>query len=173
MPHEAWHVMQQKQGRVRPTTMMKAKVPINDDAGLEKEADVMGARALQMKPFSLSDYSSGKSVQRAEIVESTTFNPMHQQLEDEDAVKAPEKSGEDTTATVGPFTYEGWKVSMDLLGQKISLDKKGAGLELPKGDFKKDLPALDVNLDIPLYPNVYATAGLTITPKLNIILAAE
>jgi hypothetical protein len=98
---------------------------------------------------------------------------MHQQLEDEDAVKAPEKSGEDTTATVGPFTYEGWKVSMDLLGQKISLDKKGAGLELPKGDFKKDLPALDVNLDIPLYPNVYATAGLTITPKLNIILAAE
>jgi hypothetical protein len=49
LPHEAWHVVQQKQGRVRPTTMMKAKVPINDDAGLEKEADVMGARALQGK----------------------------------------------------------------------------------------------------------------------------
>ena len=49
LPHEAWHVVQQKQGRVRPTTMMKAKVPINDDQGLEKEADVMGARALQGK----------------------------------------------------------------------------------------------------------------------------
>lgn len=49
LPHEAWHVVQQKQGRVQPTTMMKAKVPINDDAGLEKEADVMGARALQGK----------------------------------------------------------------------------------------------------------------------------
>ena len=36
LPHEAWHVVQQKQGRVQPTTMMKAKVPINDDAGLEK-----------------------------------------------------------------------------------------------------------------------------------------
>ena len=69
LPHEAWHVVQQKQGRVRPTTMMKAKVPINDDAGLEKEADVMGARALQMKPFSLSDYKTEKSVQRKEIIQ--------------------------------------------------------------------------------------------------------
>ena len=69
LPHEAWHVVQQKQGRVRPTTMMKAKVPINDDQGLEKEADVMGARALQMKPFSLSDYKTGKSVQRKEIIQ--------------------------------------------------------------------------------------------------------
>jgi hypothetical protein len=33
LPHEAWHVVQQKQGRVQPTTMMKAKVPINDDQG--------------------------------------------------------------------------------------------------------------------------------------------
>jgi hypothetical protein len=56
---------------------------------------------------------------------------------------------------------------MDLLGQKISLDKKGAGLELPKGEFEKNLPALDVNLDIPLYPLVYAKAGLTITPTLK------
>ena len=69
LPHEAWHVVQQKQGRVKPTTMMKAKVPINDDAGLEKEADVMGARALQMKPFSLSDFKTGKSVQRKGVVQ--------------------------------------------------------------------------------------------------------
>jgi len=69
LPHEAWHVVQQKQGRVRPTTMMKAKVPINDDQGLEKEADVMGARALQMKPFSLSDFKTEKSVQRKEIIQ--------------------------------------------------------------------------------------------------------
>jgi hypothetical protein len=69
LPHEAWHVVQQKQGRVQPTTMMKAKVPINDDQGLEKEADVMGARALQMKPFSLSDHKTGKSVQRKGVVQ--------------------------------------------------------------------------------------------------------
>lgn len=46
LPHEAWHVVQQKQGRVKPTMQMKAGVPVNDDAGLENEADVMGARAL-------------------------------------------------------------------------------------------------------------------------------
>jgi len=49
VPHEAWHVVQQKQGRVQATKQMKGKVPVNDDAGLEKEADVMGAKALQMK----------------------------------------------------------------------------------------------------------------------------
>jgi hypothetical protein len=46
VPHEAWHVVQQKQGRVQATTQMKGKVPVNDDAGLEMEADVMGAKAV-------------------------------------------------------------------------------------------------------------------------------
>lgn len=45
LPHEAWHVVQQMQGRVRPTMQMKAGVGVNDDVGLEGEADVMGARA--------------------------------------------------------------------------------------------------------------------------------
>jgi Domain of unknown function (DUF4157) len=48
LPHETWHVVQQKQGRVRPTLQMKGEVDINDDAGLEAEADLMGARTLQM-----------------------------------------------------------------------------------------------------------------------------
>lgn len=51
LPHEAWHVVQQKQGRVQATkTVNGAK--INDNAGLEKEADVMGAKALQRKVIS-------------------------------------------------------------------------------------------------------------------------
>ncbi|MBI3134469.1 MAG: DUF4157 domain-containing protein [Bacteroidetes bacterium] len=49
LPHEAWHVVQQKQGRVKPTLQMKGKVNFNDDAGLEKEADVMGDKAMQLK----------------------------------------------------------------------------------------------------------------------------
>ncbi|MCE7996387.1 MAG: DUF4157 domain-containing protein [Roseivirga sp.] len=54
LPHEAWHVVQQKQGRVKPTIQLKDKVNINDDTGLENEADVMGAKALQLaaKPSS-------------------------------------------------------------------------------------------------------------------------
>ena len=49
LPHEAWHVVQQKQGRVKPVFQMKGKVNINDDQGLEKEADVMGHKAIQVK----------------------------------------------------------------------------------------------------------------------------
>lgn len=44
LPHEAWHVVQQMQGRVQPTIQEKG-VGINDDVALESEADVMGARA--------------------------------------------------------------------------------------------------------------------------------
>jgi hypothetical protein len=46
LPHEAWHVVQQAQGRVEPTTQMKSGMPVNDDKALEREADVMGERAL-------------------------------------------------------------------------------------------------------------------------------
>lgn len=41
LPHEAWHVVQQKQGRVQPTMQLQ-RVNVNDNEGLEKEADVMG-----------------------------------------------------------------------------------------------------------------------------------
>jgi len=47
LPHEAWHVAQQQQGRVKPT-MDVGGTPVNDDPALEKEADVMGAKATQM-----------------------------------------------------------------------------------------------------------------------------
>lgn len=47
LPHEAWHVVQQKQGRVKPTTQANG-VSINDDQTLEKEANVMGAKTLQI-----------------------------------------------------------------------------------------------------------------------------
>jgi hypothetical protein len=46
LPHEVWHVVQQKQGRVKPTMQLKDKVNINDDVGLEREADVMGGKAI-------------------------------------------------------------------------------------------------------------------------------
>jgi Domain of unknown function (DUF4157) len=45
LAHEAWHVVQQKQDRVKPTLQLKG-VAINDDSALEREADVMGAKAL-------------------------------------------------------------------------------------------------------------------------------
>src|SRR5690606_24960197 len=38
LPHEAWHVVQQKLGRVQPTVQMKAGVPVNNDPALERKA---------------------------------------------------------------------------------------------------------------------------------------
>lgn len=49
LPHEAWHIVQQKQGRVKPTMQMKGKVNVNDDKTLENEADIMGGKALTSK----------------------------------------------------------------------------------------------------------------------------
>jgi len=45
LPHEAWHVVQQAQGRVRATQQLKAGIPLNDDPSLEREADEMGKKA--------------------------------------------------------------------------------------------------------------------------------
>ncbi len=44
LAHEAWHVVQQKQGRVQPTMSLNGQ-NVNDSPSLEKEADVMGAKA--------------------------------------------------------------------------------------------------------------------------------
>jgi len=49
LPHEAWHVVQQAQGRVRATTETESGVKVNDEVALEREADTMGERALQAK----------------------------------------------------------------------------------------------------------------------------
>jgi hypothetical protein len=49
LPHEAWHVVQQAQGRVSPTMQMQEGVLVNDDTVLEREADVMGARAISVR----------------------------------------------------------------------------------------------------------------------------
>lgn len=61
LPHEAWHIVQQAQGRVKPTTQMKAGVAVNDDPSLEHEADMMGAKAAgiaQKKSISAKNETS-------------------------------------------------------------------------------------------------------------------
>lgn len=47
LAHEAWHVVQQAQGRVKPTIDVGG-TPVNNDPSLESEADRMGAQASQM-----------------------------------------------------------------------------------------------------------------------------
>ena len=59
LPHEAWHVAQQMAGRVSPTTNING-MPVNDDAALEHEADVMGEKAVQCKNDSISNPTLAK-----------------------------------------------------------------------------------------------------------------
>jgi|GEM_PF-3919914 len=66
LPHEAWHVAQQKQGRVSATTQLKG-VAVNDDSGLEREADVMGQQALRQPTAEMLPAQS--TVQRRPVVQ--------------------------------------------------------------------------------------------------------
>ncbi len=56
LPHEAWHVVQQAQGRVRPTLQLQQGVPVNDEHHLEQEADRMGERAVAAGKVSASSF---------------------------------------------------------------------------------------------------------------------
>jgi hypothetical protein len=73
LPHEAWHVVQQKEGRVRATTQLRAGIEGNDETGLELEAEAMGARALRLgqaafgvaaSPRPAASFAAGAPVQR-------------------------------------------------------------------------------------------------------------
>ncbi|GGE41155.1 eCIS core domain-containing protein [Psychroflexus planctonicus] len=71
LPHEAWHVIQQRQGRVQPTTEVQG-MPINDNNSLEQEADIMGAKAAQLGgqeaiPLANLSLNQGGNVQRKVI----------------------------------------------------------------------------------------------------------
>lgn len=76
LPHEAWHVVQQKQGRVKATEALAAGTAINSDTSLEREADKMGMAALKSggpsreapyKPAPLSRSVQPQVVQRTQV----------------------------------------------------------------------------------------------------------
>ncbi|WP_294962456.1 DUF4157 domain-containing protein [uncultured Flavobacterium sp.] len=86
LPHEAWHVVQQKQGRVQPTLQMKGNVNVNDDTGLENEADVMGQNALNLSANNTSANqlkSTTSSSQNAAVQRYLKIGPV---IVEEDAV---------------------------------------------------------------------------------------
>ena len=75
LPHEAWHVVQQMEGRVKPRIQMKG-VQINDDVGLEKEADVMGGKAFIHSHNTSSAHESHSQCSNKNI--SSTVSPIIQ-----------------------------------------------------------------------------------------------
>ncbi len=65
LAHEAWHVVQQKQGRVQ-TTIKAHGMSINDDMALEHEANVMGLKALHTRPN--TQMMTGAAIRRREQI---------------------------------------------------------------------------------------------------------
>ena len=68
LPHEAWHVVQQKQGRVKPTIESQG-MAINDERQLETEADVKGAQALRMGRDTVATKSRRGEASQSKIVQ--------------------------------------------------------------------------------------------------------
>lgn len=78
LPHQVPHIVTQAQGWVPPTKQMKNGVLVNDDAGLEHEADVMGAKALDAgasnDSWSVDAGNWPASAQRAASVNADTVS---------------------------------------------------------------------------------------------------
>lgn len=93
LPHEAWHVVQQKQGRVAPTFQYKG-IDINTDSTLETEADLMGAKAASLSSVAARLPSAGESLQSGQALGQTMqrkpvrqfgcFDPTPDDFADED-----------------------------------------------------------------------------------------
>ena len=87
LAHEAWHVVQQKQGRVEPTLQMKG-VAINDDVGLEREASVMGKRAVSGQSMGAMPSNNAHLTPESEPHHITqSFEPPMQLFYDPDELK--------------------------------------------------------------------------------------
>ncbi|MDB4533912.1 DUF4157 domain-containing protein [Vicingaceae bacterium] len=68
LPHELGHVVQQKEGRVNATKQMKGKVAINDDQGLEQEADVLGNKAMNAPAENIAQPKSKNNTSNLEPI---------------------------------------------------------------------------------------------------------
>lgn len=80
LPHEAWHVVQQKQGRVQPTVQLQG-VNVNDNEGLEREADSMGG-ILAKRRFN-------KIFNKDKSTDSLKNTDIYQRIQDADGTPIP------------------------------------------------------------------------------------
>lgn len=175
LPHEAWHVVQQAQGRVRPTMQMKGGVPVNDDAGLEREADVMGEKALgshadvgspltstpssgtrQLK--ALDDLKGGALTGTGTLkasTDATAYNIYEKTLPQVNSKEAALNKAGEANAVIGGYTHTnnnqpGTLVSKNKSGSRYVFDTAHT---FAKGEFTKtDRVKLDNTFDASVFP---------------------
>lgn len=90
LPHEAWHIVQQKQGRAVPTGRLNG-VDINDNPALEHEADVMGAKAVQLRFAECNDVLQLRKTQESAAQLEPKPYSLNSKIYNSDKIKAHEK----------------------------------------------------------------------------------
>lgn len=162
LPHEAWHVVQQKQGRVQPTTQLKADVSVNDDIGLEREADQMGSRAARIGfngRQSTLQYKAvqSKTVQR--VVLTKIVGEWHKEEDGEDDEAETEEGQywiydvEIGGRTPSPFSgtmgahSTAWAAHLDAIRRHLVGTTLGQGIEWMAGMAEGDLSSPLLKLD--------------------------
>lgn len=167
LPHEAWHVVQQKQGRVKPTLQLKNKVNINDDTGLENEADLMGAKANQPASIQKQPDSTKKStsieMQTAQLTRQS--KGIVYATSDEDAVEwlkenisdwdeLPEEDRE-MAMDIAQDKTQGVQVAKNMLAGADFEKEVKKRQEKREGDIKDDFETFDETFNDDLANNVF------------------
>jgi len=140
LAHEAWHVVQQKQGRVKPTKQMNGSVNINDDAGLENEADVMGAKVAQAKVKPAESLTAGKVGSTAQLVldetkrQETDVRMDHLVLDAKVILKFLKQQGEDWAKIYGE---KGKEQAETMVRDKLEGKKKDYPAEIRREALKR------------------------------------
>lgn len=132
LPHEAWHVVQQKQGRVKPTVQLKGKVHINDDAHLEKEADRMGAKASKIQTSQKAIHQVIPTQLKNTVQRVRDVNDVETTIND---VGHGQGVAEGFGAMVGAkkwVTKVGWG-GLDASGEGTSMEARPLGPDHPSG----------------------------------------
>ena len=146
LPHEAWHVVQQKQGRVQPTKQLKKSIDINDDEALEQEADVMGGKSLesgsetlQMKSLGgIIQFGNSYSTTKSEDDDSDDDTPAPQQQEERNSVTGlTEKESLE-------IAKRGWEDREDEARAKL----EALVVEQKKGDERRDELRAELNAQV-------------------------
>ena len=168
LAHEAWHVVQQKQGRVQATTQLKG-VALNEDSGLEREADAMGAEALAAQeetPMTETGPGRGSAPPAQAVVQRMSVKGDFVAAGITDAAKAKHVVAADNQeaaakANEGSTTFV---TSADLLTNKVDLHNHN--FPLTKSSYKK----IQKYVKVTVYAKSVATeqgAGKNVTRTVN------
>jgi len=149
LAHEAWHLVQQAQGRVRPTLQMKMGA-INDDRSLETEADVMGAKAARVEGGHDTATPAAAPVRTAPVQRVVKVGAMSYQ--------AP--TGKATTELIARIDQ-----ALEAVGKRLTPGWKGTLREWVRDDQAvlhdfADEDALRLALEV-IYPPKTAASGST------------